>query len=153
MHSLLAQIVCTSSIKLIIFSSLKRTRSFLLLFTPHSCPCLCHSATHESWKTNYERVWWVSRNSKSSATNIHIDFLRPGKALYSPGWQIRYLIIAFEYKHWSKPRSLLRKHSSSSGRPITNKQFHFLPITTPPRPQLLLVIDHRLRLLCAKNFV
>lgn len=52
--------------------------------------------------------------------------------LYSPQWQMRYLIIAFAYTHWSKQMSPFRKSSSYSGWPIRNKQFHFLGVGNHP---------------------
>lgn len=139
MHSPLVWIVCTSPIKQIVFSSGKRIPASLLLLTPQRCPYSCHHDSPGNWKTNYERERWDSRTSKSSASNIHTGLLRWGKALPCHAWQKSYLIIASEYKHWSKQTSLLRKYSSYSGWPVRNKQFCFFPIATLPHSQLLLV--------------
>lgn len=132
MHSPLIWIVCTSPSKLVILLLKKENSCSSDVVHPIEMPLLmslCYT-----WKL--ENQIWNSMVSFQNQQDLSQQYShrtsQMRKTLYSPQWQMRYLIIVFTYTHWSKQMSPFRKSSSCSGWPIRNKQFHFLAVGNHP---------------------
>lgn len=126
MHSPLIWIVCTSPSKLVILLKKENSR-FSDVVHPIEIPLLMSPCY--TWKSE-NQIWNSMVSFENQQYSHRTSQMR--KTLYSPQWQMRYLIIVFAYTHWSKEMSPFRKSSSYSGWPIRNKQFHFLGVGNHP---------------------